>query len=128
FVQKIREIDGESRVRQAALQLLIAGEVIDELYSDNLASEFDVKRYQKNHLDRHLDGRMSAMIDCMDETCPIQLKRHSLKFFFKQHAEEVVQLNTFEDTTTDFRNGIYHMLADVIPEDEDRAFYWRLWP
>ena len=128
FVQKIREIDGESRVRHAALQLLIAGEVIDELYQDNLASDFDIKRYQKNHLDRHLDGRLSAMVDWMDETCPIQLKRQSLKFFFKQHSAEVVQLNTFEDTTTDFRNGIYHMLADVKSDDEEREFYWRLWP
>lgn len=128
FVQKIREIGGEARIKQAALQLLIAGEVIDELYSDNLASEFDVKRYQKNHLDRHLDGRLSAMVDCMDETCPIQLQRQSLKFFYKQHAETVVQLNTFEDTTADFRNGIYHMLADVKTDDEDKTFYWRLWP
>lgn len=127
FVQKIREIGGEARIKQAALQLLIAGEVIGELYSDNLASEFDVKRYQKNHLDRHLDGRLSAMIDCMDETCPIQLQRQSLKFFYKQHAETVVQLNTFEDTTADFRNGIYHMLADAAADDEDKAFYWRLW-
>ncbi|MNG13845.1 hypothetical protein D3C84_975510 [compost metagenome] len=68
------------------------------------------------------------MIDCIDETCPIQLKRQSLKFFFKQHSAEVVQLNTFEDTTTDFRNGIYHMLADVKSDDEEREFYWRLWP
>lgn len=128
FVKKIREIGGEAQVKKAALQLLIAGEVIDTLYSDNLASEFDVKRYQKNHLVRHQDGRQSAMIDCMDETSPIQLQRQSLKFFHKQHAETVVQLNTFEDTTVDFRNGIYHMLADVKTDDEDKAFYWRLWP
>ncbi|VFS82181.1 Uncharacterised protein [Pseudomonas aeruginosa] len=115
------------RIKQAALQLLIAGEVIDELYRDSLVSEFDIQRYQKNHLDRHLDGRLSAMIDCMDESCSIQLRRKSLKFFFQQHAAEVVQLKTFEDTTADFRNGIYHMLADVKADDEEREFYWRLW-
>lgn len=128
FVKKIQEIGGETQVKRAALQLLIAGEVIDQLYSDNLASEFDVKRYQENHLVRHQNGRQSAMIDCMDETSPIQLQRQSLKFFHKQHAEAVVQLNTFEDTTAAFRNGIYHMLADVKTDDEDKAFYWRLWP
>lgn len=128
FVQKIREIDGESRVRLAALHLLIAGEVIDELYRDNLASEFDVKRYQSNHLDRHMAGRLAAMGDCIYETCPIQLKRKSFSFFFRQHAAEVVQLNSFDDTTTDFRNGIYHMLADVKSDDEETEFYWRLWP
>ncbi|MBN3116000.1 hypothetical protein H4F46_13980 [Pectobacterium brasiliense] len=128
FVKKIQEIGGETQVKRAALQLLIAGEVIDQLYSDNLASEFDVKRYQENHLVRHQNGRQSAMIDCMDETSSIQLQRQSLKFFHKQHAEAVVQLNTFEDTTAAFRNGIYHMLADVKTDDEDKAFYWRLWP
>lgn len=127
FVRKIREINGEMRIKQAALQLLIAGEVIDELYRDSLASEFDILRYQKNHLDRHLDGRLSAMIDCMDESCSIQLRRKSLKFFFQQHAAEVVHLKTFEDTTADFRNGIYHMLADVKADDEEKEFYWRLW-
>jgi hypothetical protein len=127
FAQKIREIDGEPRVKQAALQLLIAGEVIDELYRDSLASEFDVKRYQKNHLDRHLAGRLGEMVDCMDVTCPIQLKRKSLKFFHLQHAAEVVQLSTFEDTTADFRNGIYHMLADVKSDRASKEFYWRLW-
>ncbi|MCL6357969.1 hypothetical protein EXT68_21325 [Pectobacterium parmentieri] len=128
FVKKIQEIGGETLVKKAALQLLIAGEVIDQLYSDNLASEFDVKRYQKNHLVRHQSGRQSAMIDCMGETSPIQLQRQSLRFFHNQHAAAVVQLNTFEDTTVDFRNGIYHMLADVKTDDEDKAFYWRLWP
>lgn len=128
FVQKIREIGGEDRIKQSALQLLIAGEVIDELYRDNLANEFDIKRYQENHLNRHKDGRLGAMIDAMDKTCRIQQQRESLKFFYKQHAEPVVQLNTFEDTTPDFRNGIYHMLADVKTDDEEKAFYWRLWP
>ncbi|MBN3043679.1 hypothetical protein WCU79_11735 [Pectobacterium versatile] len=128
FVKKIQEIGGETLVKKAALQLLIAGEVIDQLYSDNLASEFDVKRYQKNHLVRHQSWRQSAMIDCMGETSPIQLQRQSLRFFHNQHAAAVVQLNTFEDTTVDFRNGIYHMLADVKTDDEDKAFYWRLWP
>lgn len=128
FIRKIREIGGEARMKQAALHLLIAGKVIDELYSDNLASEFDIKRYQKDHLDRHRNGRLGAMIDCKHEVCPIQLQSQSLKFFYKQHAEAVVQLNTFEDTTVDFRNGIYHMLADVNTDDEEKAFYWRLWP
>jgi hypothetical protein len=63
----------------------------------------------------------------MDDTCPIQLKRKSLMFFFQQHAAEVVRLNTFEDTTVEFRNGMYHMLADKKAEKESNEFYWRLW-
>lgn len=127
FVRKIREIDGDAKIKKAALQLLIACEVIDELYCDNLATPFDVQRYQKNHHDRHLDGRESAMLDCMGEECPEKLKRLSLKFFLQQHAAQVVAFKTFEDTTVDFRNGIYHMLADAKDDDESEAFYWRLW-
>ncbi|PHN17147.1 hypothetical protein [Pseudomonas sp. ICMP 561] len=129
FVRKIREIDadGDGRIKKAALQLLIANEVVDELYCDSLATPFDIQRYQKNHLDRHLDGRESAMLDCLGEECPDKLKRHSLKFFLQQHAAQVVAFKTFEDTTVDFRNGIYHMLADAKEDDESREFYWRLW-
>jgi len=127
FVKKIFEIEGERRLKKAALELLIAGEVIDQLYTDSLASPFDIKRYQKNHLNRHQDGRQEAMIDCMGETCPTQLKRQSLRFFFSQHSAPVVKLNTFEDTTTEFRNGIYHMLADVKADRVEDEFYWRLW-
>lgn len=127
FVKKIFEIDGEKRIKRAALELLIAGEVIDQLYADSLASPFDIQRYQKNHLDRHQDGRQGAMIDCMDETCQIQLKRKSLRFFFAQHSAPVVKLNAFEDTTPDFRNGIYHMLADVKADKVEDEFYLRLW-
>ncbi|MCI0911806.1 hypothetical protein [Pseudomonas putida] len=127
FVKKIFEIEGEKRLKKAALELLIAGEVIDQLYTDSLASPFDIKRYQKNHFDRHQDGRQEAMIDCMGETCPIQLKRHSLKFFYAQHSAQVEKLKTFEDTTTEFRNGIYHMLADVKADKVEDEFYWRLW-
>lgn len=127
FVRKIREIDGDARIKKAALQLLIANEVIDELYRDSLATQFDVQRYQQNHLFRHLDGRESAMLDCMGEDCQDKLKRLSLKFFLQQHAAQVLAFKTFEDTTVDFRNGIYHMLADATVDDESRAFYWRLW-
>jgi len=127
FVKKISEIDGEKRIKKAALELLIAGEVIDQLYADSLVSPFDIQRYQKNHLDRHQDGRQGAMIDCMDETCQIQLKRKSLRFFFAQHSAPVVKLNAFEDTTPDFRNGIYHMLADVKADKLEDELYWRLW-
>ncbi|WP_445677549.1 hypothetical protein [Pseudomonas putida] len=127
FVKKIREIDGDRKVQQAALHLLIAGEVIDQLYADSLASPFDIQRYQKNHLNRHKDGREGAMFDCIGETCPTQLKHKSMRFFFAQHSAPIVKLNTFEDTTTEFRNGIYHMLADVKADKVEDEFYWRLW-
>lgn len=35
-MRNIREIDGEQLVKQATLQLLIAGEIIDQLYTDGL--------------------------------------------------------------------------------------------
>ncbi|MOA45669.1 hypothetical protein D3C78_1680910 [compost metagenome] len=50
-----------------------------------------------------------------------------MKFFLSQHQMEVLQFGEFEDTTVEFRNGIYHMLADVTPADEEEDFLWRLW-
>jgi len=128
FVQKLREIDGESEIKEAALHLLIATEVIDELYDGSLANPLDIRRYQENHLQRHISGRRGAMLSCKGVKCPDELKQKSLLFFFDRLSVEVVRLKSFEDTTVEFRNGMYHMLADVKADKEIHEFYWRLWP
>ncbi|MNJ60722.1 hypothetical protein D3C77_564750 [compost metagenome] len=96
------------------------------MFKDGLAFKFDVDRYKRNHLVRHLDGRELAMLSC-STSCQEALKKESMKFFLSQHQMEVLQFGEFEDTTVEFRNGIYHMLADVTPADEEEDFLWRLW-
>lgn len=127
FLQKIRDIGGEHRLKTAAYHLLVADAAIDEMFKDGLAFKFDVDRYKQNHLARHLDGRELAMLEC-EASCPEALKKESMKFFLERHQQEVVQFGEFEDTTVEFRNGIYHMLADATPVDEEDDFLWRLWP
>ena len=31
------------------------------------------------------------------------------------------------NTMPEFRNGIYHMLADENPKNKDEEFHWKLW-
>lgn len=127
FAQKIREIGAESRLPKAALHLLIAEHTISQLYDEGVIFKSDVDRYLSNHLVKHQDGRELAMLDCEDISCEKELKTRSMKFYLACHALAVDQFCSFENTRTEFRNGIYHMLAEEQPEDEQDTFHWRLW-
>ncbi|GAO96703.1 hypothetical protein PSA5_28315, partial [Pseudomonas syringae pv. actinidiae] len=127
FVQKMRDINADHKLHKAAFDILVAGAVIDELYADSLAFKSDIERYQEYHHERHLVGRERAIGKCQHVTCPVRLKKDSIDFYLERHDMDVRQLLEFEDTTFDFRNGIYHMLADVVPKDKDDEFLWRLW-
>lgn len=127
FARKIVGIGGEHFLKRAALHRLVAETTISDLYSDGELFKSDVDRYINNHLERHLYGRESAMLECFGISCATQLKTRSMKFYLDQHATDVEQFCGLESTMTEFRNGIYHMLADDVPGDEDEEFHWRLW-
>ncbi|EPB7991249.1 hypothetical protein ACI51W_34600 (plasmid) [Pseudomonas marginalis] len=127
FAQKINEIGGQSRLNKAALHLLIAEQTISQLYDDGVLFKSDVDRYLSNHLVKHLDGRELAMLDCEEISCEKELKNRSMKFFLARHISPVEQFCSFENTRVEFRNGVYHMLADEHPEDEQDEFHRRLW-
>ncbi|VVO52314.1 hypothetical protein PS893_00351 [Pseudomonas fluorescens] len=127
FARKIVEIGGEHQLKRAALHRLVAETTISDLYADGELFKTDVDRYLNNHLERHLYGRESAMLDCSGIYCTTQLKTQSMKFYLDQHATDVEQFCGLESTMTEFRNGIYHMLADDVSGDKDEEFHWRLW-
>ena len=127
FAQKILEIDGASYLKRAALHRVIAETTISDLYDDGVVFKTDVDRYFRNHLVRHLSGRESAMIDCLGVSCEIELKIRSMKFYLSRHDQSVEPFCGLESTMTEFRNGVYHLLAEEEAEDEDEEFYWRLW-
>lgn len=127
FAQKIEEIGAESQLARAALHLLIAEHTISQLYDDGVIFKSDVDRYLNNHLIKHQDGRALAILDCEEISGEKELKTRSMKFYLARHALAVDQFCSFENTRTEFRNGIYHMLADEQPEEEQDAFHWRLW-
>ncbi len=127
FAQKIVEISGEQYLMRAALHRVIAQTTISDLYSDGVLFKPAVDIYLRNHLNLHLYGRESAMLDCTGITCQKDLNTRSMKFYLERHAMAVDPFCGLEHTMTEFRNGIYHMLAGEKPEDKDEEFHWRLW-
>ncbi|WP_211264497.1 hypothetical protein [Acetobacter senegalensis] len=127
FAQKIIEIGGEQRLKRAALHRLIAQTTISDFYKDGVLFKSSVDLYLRNHLMRHLDGRELAMLDCTGITCRTELKTRSMKFYLECHSRTVEPFCSLEHTMTEFRNGIYHMLAGDKPKDKDEEFFWRLW-
>lgn len=127
FAKKIIEIGGEHRLKKAALHKVIAETAISELYKDGILFKTDVDRYLNNHLETHKDGRELAMLHCNSSLSQDDLKLQSMKFFLERHSLPVEQFCGMESTMVEFRNGIYHILAEDNPEDEDDEFHWRLW-
>lgn len=127
FAQKIVEIGGEHLLKRAALHRVVTETTISDLYSDGVLFKPAVDLYLRNHLTRHLFGRESAVLDCAGISCATQLKTHSMKFYLGRNDLIVEKFCGLENTMTEFRNGVYHLLAEEIPEDKDEEFHWRLW-
>lgn len=127
FAQKITEIGGEKYLKRAALHRVIAQTLISELYSDGVLFKPDVDSYLQNHLIQHQFGRDSAMLTCTGITDQAELNKHSMMFYLNRNAMDVTPFCGMEHTMTEFRNGIYHILAGEKTEDEDEEFQWRLW-
>ncbi len=107
--------------------LLHAHEYIAELIKDCTTSQADVEGYSKNHMRTHTAHRSEVMIDC-DQAWPRpKLQQESLKFYHSRRRLDVVRFRNFEDTPVEFRNGIYHMLADAVHANPAKEFHWRLW-
>ena len=127
FAQKIIEIGGEQRLKRAALDRLIAQTTISDFYRDGVLFKPTVDRYLRNHLMLHVDGRELAMLKCTNITCQTELETRSMEFYLECHIRKVEPFCSLEHTMTEFRNGIYHMLAGEKAEDRDEEFFWRLW-
>lgn len=128
FAQKIIEIGAETELKLAALHRVVAQTTISDLYTDGVLFKPAVDLYFSNELTMHNFGRKAAMVDCIGETCPTQLKAHSQKFYFRRNGTKVEPFCGMQNTMPEFRNGVYHLLAGETPEDEDDEFHWRLWP
>lgn len=127
FAQKITEIGGEQHLRRAALHRVVAQTTISDLYTDGVLFKPMVDLYLSNHLTQHQYGRELAILGCTGVTCSTQLSTRSMMFFLERNSLPVEAFCGLEHTMTEFRNGIYHMLAGEKPVDEDDEFYWKLW-
>lgn len=127
FAQKILEIDGEKYLRDAALHRLVAEQAIADLYRDQILFKPMLDGYINSHHSIHLAEREAAMLDCDDNADSNKLKKESLKFYLARLKVWPAPFCSMNNTMTEFRNGIYHMLADEIPEKKEEEFHWRLW-
>lgn len=128
YAKKLDEIGGdEDVILEATVDLLHAHKYIVELIKDCTTSQDDVESYSKSHMRTHSASRSALMAD-IDETWPEEkTKRASLKFYHSRCSMDVVGLGSYEDTPAEFRNGIYHMLAEEVPASPTKEFHWRLW-
>lgn len=128
YAKKLEEIGGDEEViRQATVDLLHAEQYIAELIRDVTTSQTDIADYSNNHLKMHLAKRASAMYKCASMQTIADLKGESCAFYFERCGEHVEKFSTYDFTPVEFRNGIYHMLADQDQAIPQKKFHWRLW-
>lgn len=127
FAQKILEIDGEKYLRDAALHRLMAEKSIADLYRDQVLFKHMLDGYLNIHRSNHLAEREAAMLDCENDVDGNKLKKESLKFYLARLKAWPAPFCNMNNTMVEFRNGIYHMLADEISEKKEEEFHWRLW-
>lgn len=126
FVKKLHEIEYPTKVPTAILEHMVAVYTISsELQRFNLEKD-DIDRYKEEQLNRHVSLRAAAMRRCSRE--PKEYWCDESKSFFDLRCGETPdKIPTFDDTSLDFRNGIWHMLADDEDEVDSEKLHWRLW-
>lgn len=128
FAKKIDEIGGgEELIRQATVDLLHASKYIGELIKDVTTSQVDIEQYSRNELKMHQAKRKSAMYKCASTLAEADLKPESCAFYFDRCGERVENFHAYDFTPIEFRNGLYHMLADRDSSKPQDEFHWRLW-
>ncbi len=127
FAMKLDEIGGDKElILQATADLLHAQQYIVELVKDCTTSQEDIEDYSKNQLRMHCSSRSSAMRKCDSTFDHAQLQKASCDFYDDRCAEAADRFSTYDFTPIEFRNGIYHILADE-PRSPLKEFHWRLW-
>ncbi len=128
FAMKLDEIGGNTElILQATVDLLQAQQYIAEVIKDYTTSKKDIDDYYRNQSRMHGASRFSAMCKCEPTLSHDQLKRASCAFYGDRCAVPVDPFTSYDFTPIEFRNGIYHMLADEEPKSPISEFHWRLW-
>lgn len=128
FAIKLNEIGSvEDTVLQATADMLHAQQYIKELINDCATSQDDIKKYSEKQLRLHQSKRSAEMYKCASGLARDDLKTASCAFYHGRCGESVDSFGNYDDTPVEFRNGIYHMLADQVTPNPIKVFYWRLW-
>jgi hypothetical protein len=127
FARKILEIEGEKYLKHAALHRLFAQDTISGLFKDQIPIKPSLDLYLHNHRSNHFVEREAAILDCDDLRDDAALKKASLRFYLARLRASTEPFCAMANTMPEFRNGIYHMLADENPKNKDEEFHWKLW-
>ena len=127
FAKKILEIEGEKYLKHAALHRLFAQDTISGLLKDQIPIKHSLDLYLHNHRSNHFVAREAAILDCNGLQDDAALKKASLRFYLARLGASTEPFCAMANTMPEFRNGVYHMLADESPEKKDEEFHWKLW-
>ncbi|WP_313083879.1 hypothetical protein [Pulveribacter sp.] len=127
FARKILEIGDEKQLKRAALHRLFALDTISELLKDQIPINSPLQLYLHNHRSNHFVEREAAILDCDGLRDDAALKKASLRFYLARLKAPTEPFCAMANTMPEFRNGIYHMLADENPKDKEKEFHWKLW-
>lgn len=126
FVKKLHEIEYAEIVPTAILEHMLTVHTISNEFKRFALEKVDVDNYKLDQLKRHRSIRAAQVKLCsrkpQQDWC-----FESQIFFDTRRGEKVDGMPTFDNTSVDFRNGIWHMLADDEDEDNDEKLHWRLW-
>lgn len=118
FVQKLREIEYEEAVSEAISNYIVASTTIFEEFRSYGVEHDSYDVYARNLLSTHKTQHRRAMRSVTENN----VIDTSKNFYDDRTGEYPQKFARFEDIPIEFRNGVFHILADA--EDD---FLWRLW-
>ena len=127
FAEKLKEIGAESEISEATVELLHAHHYLTELIKDCTVSPSDVKSYTQDQYKLPVKSWRGQLLSCPPGRSVVDLHNRSQAFYFNRRGSSVDKFCGFDHTPIEFRNGIYHMLADEKPGTRPQEFHWRMW-
>ncbi|AGI24356.1 hypothetical protein H681_12430 [Pseudomonas sp. ATCC 13867] len=126
FVKKLHEIKYAEKIPAAILEHMVAVQTISSEFKRFTVEKLDVDSYKNDQLKRHISLRSGAIKQCRRLSKEYWCEESQI-FFDNRCGEPVDGMPAFDGTTVDFRNGIWHMLADDEDEEGNERLHWRLW-
>lgn len=127
FAEKLKEIGAEAEIAEATVEILHAHHYLSELIKDCTVSPSDVQSYAQNQYKLHVSSWRGQLLSCPSGLSLAELHNRSQVFYFDRRGSSVDGFCGFDHTPIEFRNGIYHMLADEKPGMRPQEFHWRMW-
>lgn len=127
FAEKLSEIGADRMVLEATVDLLHAQHYVHELITDCAVFQSDINDYTRNQYKSHISSWRSWLVQCPSGLSITELHKKSQAFYFERRALPVDRLCSHDHTPSEFRNGIYQMLADEQPGTRSQEFYWKMW-